>query len=120
MSTSREGKEWYNDQEVGTWPDPNLVFSTVADLPLDASKMKLINDLEIEMMTDLYTRMSSSCQRKCISTRYKEGDLTKGEAVCLDRCVAKYFEVHDRIGQHLQTVTTQNQAIATPDNSKVQ
>lgn len=25
----------------------------------------------------------------------------KGEAVCIDRCVAKYLEIHERIGEYL-------------------
>lgn len=29
----------------------------------------------------------------------------KGEAVCLDRCVAKYLDVHERIGKKLSTMS---------------
>lgn len=43
-------------------------------------------------------RLVTSCHRKCIAPegaahRYVEGDLLKGEAVCIDRCTAKFFEV---------------------------
>ena len=38
-------------------------------------------------------RMTSACQRKCVPTTYRDSDLSKGEAVCLDRCVTKYLEV---------------------------
>ena len=42
-------------------------------------------------------RLVNSCHAKCIApgnqTRYAEGDLLKGEAVCIDRCTAKFFEV---------------------------
>ena len=65
---------------------------------LDEAKMKVVQDLEIEMMTDMYTRLTSACHKKCISTKYREPDLMKGEAVCIDRCVAKYLEIHERIG----------------------
>ena len=49
--------------------------------------------------------MSSSCQKKCIPPKYREAELTKGEAVCLDRCVAKYMEIHDRIGRKLTSLS---------------
>ncbi|KAK2156404.1 hypothetical protein LSH36_214g03027 [Paralvinella palmiformis] len=71
-------------------------------------QLKLIQDLEIEMMADMYNRMSAVCQKKCVPPRYKEADLSKGEAVCLDRCVAKYLEIHDRIGKKLTDVSMQD------------
>ncbi len=47
-------------------------------------------------------RMTEACRSKCISTAYYDGELTKGESVCLDRCVAKYMESHDKVGKKLQ------------------
>jgi len=64
-------------------------------------QMQLLQNLEIEMMTDMYSRMATVCQKKCIPPKYKEADLSKGESVCLDRCVAKYLDVHDRVGKKL-------------------
>lgn len=58
-------------------------------------------ELEVEMMTDMYNRMTSACHRKCISTSYHQADLNKGESVCLDRCIAKYLEIHELIGKKL-------------------
>ena len=52
--------------------------------------------------------MSTICQKKCVPPKYKEADLNKGEAVCLDRCVAKYMEIHDRIGKKLTDVSMQD------------
>jgi len=49
--------------------------------------------------------MTSSCQKKCISTKYLEGELEKGEAVCIDRCVAKYLEIHEQIGKKLTQIS---------------
>lgn len=46
--------------------------------------------------------MTEGCRAKCISTNYHDGELTKGESVCLDRCVAKYMEVHEKVGKKLQ------------------
>jgi len=52
--------------------------------------------------------MTKSCQEKCVPSHYRESDLTKGEAVCLDRCVSKYLEVHDKIGKILTQMTQQD------------
>jgi import inner membrane translocase subunit TIM10 len=79
---------------------------------MDESKMQLVQELEIEMMTDMYAKLTSACHKKvrtvatscyhdhpqCIAPKYREADLQKGEAVCIDRCVAKYLEIHERIG----------------------
>lgn len=76
---------------------------------LDQSKMQLAVDLEIEMMADMYNRMTNACHRKCIPPRYRDPELTKGESVCLDRCVAKYMDIHDRIGKRLTTISQQDE-----------
>lgn len=75
----------------------------------------------LETVTDFFNRMVRSaqtrfpmtslsqanaphraCHEKCISTRYHEQDLNKGETVCIDRCVAKFVEVQKRVGEKLQ------------------
>lgn len=76
---------------------------------LDQSKMQLAVDLEIEMMADMYNRMTNACHRKCIPPRYRDPDLSKGESVCLDRCVAKYMDIHDKIGKRLTTISQQDE-----------
>ena len=45
-----------------------------------------------------------SCYSKCISTRFAEPDLNKGESVCIDRCVGKFFEVNKKVGEKLQNM----------------
>lgn len=72
---------------------------------LDEDKLKIVQELELEMMHDLYSKMTSSCHRKCIPPKYAEPELGKGESVCLDRCVAKYLEIHDRIGKKLTQIS---------------
>ncbi|XP_042220444.1 mitochondrial import inner membrane translocase subunit Tim10-like [Homarus americanus] len=82
----------------------------MAGLPaLNEDQMKLVQDLEIEMMSDMYTRMTNSCHKKCIPTKYKDSEIGKGEAVCIDRCVAKYWEIHERVGKKLQKMSTQDE-----------
>ncbi|KAL1230913.1 Mitochondrial import inner membrane translocase subunit [Trichinella spiralis] len=77
----------------------------------DAVNMQIVADLEIEMMADLYRRMSSACQKKCIPTTYRDPDLSKGEAICVDRCVAKYLEVHDKLGKKLTQLTAPDEKV---------
>lgn len=71
---------------------------------------KLHDCLFSNMCVCLPHRLSRSCHSKCIPPKYSEGDLSKGEAVCLDRCVAKFLEIHDRIGKKLTTMYMQEQA----------
>lgn len=69
----------------------------------------LMAEIEIEMMTDMYNKIASTCHKKCISSRYREADITKGEAICLDRCVAKWTQIHEQIGHKLVAVEMQGQ-----------
>lgn len=75
----------------------------------DQAKLQMMQDMEIEMMSDLYNRMTQSCHKKCIPPKYSESDLGKGESVCLDRCVAKYLDIHERIGKKLTAMSMQDE-----------
>lgn len=52
--------------------------------------------MELEAVSDLFNRIVSSCHAKCISTRYAEPELNKGEGVCVDRSV---FSSGGRVGE---------------------
>jgi import inner membrane translocase subunit TIM10 len=43
------------------------------------AQLQMVAELEMEMMTDMYKRMTNACQEKCIAAHYRESDLTKGE-----------------------------------------
>ena len=58
-----------------------------------------------------------TCHSKCINTRYAEADLNKGESVCIDRCVGKYFEVNKKVGEKLQAVGANAQAAGNTGGS---
>ncbi len=45
--------------------------------------------------------MANQCWKKCI-TRFHDPDLSVGEATCVDRCVEKYVQGQQKIGQRLQ------------------
>lgn len=47
-------------------------------------------------------RLQKNCQAKCIPTNYLEGELNKGESVCLDRCTAKYLDTSMKVSEIMQ------------------
>ena len=54
--------------------------------------------------------MTESCQKKCVPPKnYSDSELTKAESVCIDRCVAKFMDVHDRIGKKLTAMSNPEQ-----------
>ncbi|KAM3584013.1 hypothetical protein VKS41_003982 [Umbelopsis sp. WA50703] len=57
---------------------------------------------EIEMFMDLYNRILANCRNKCIPPKYHEPDLSKGEMVCIDRCVAKYISIQKMLGKKME------------------
>jgi mitochondrial import inner membrane translocase subunit TIM10 len=56
------------------------------------------------MLTSTSTaiRLVRSCTSKCIPSDYRESELNKGESVCLDRCVSKFFEVNVKVSEKMQ------------------
>jgi import inner membrane translocase subunit TIM10 len=72
-------------------------------------QVTIISNASVKLCLFLVSRMSQACLKKCIPPRYKENELSKGEAVCLDRCVAKYMEVHDKVGKKLTSMSTQDE-----------
>ncbi|KAF9731123.1 Tim10/DDP family zinc finger [Paraphaeosphaeria minitans] len=65
--------------------------------PQLSSEQKIAQaEAEIDMVSDMYAR------KKCLDTSYREADLNKGESVCLDRCVAKFFEVNVKVSEKMQ------------------
>mmetsp|Transcript_34729 Transcript_34729/g.84203 ORF Transcript_34729/g.84203 Transcript_34729/m.84203 type:complete len:103 (+) Transcript_34729:70-378(+) len=57
---------------------------------------------EMEMYTDLFNKIASSCFQKCASRKHRDQDLSLGEMTCTDRCVSKYLEGQQLIGVVLQ------------------
>eukprot|EP00934_Nitzschia_sp_Nitz4_P004593 Nitzschia sp. Nitz4//scaffold62_size106224//42493//43018//NITZ4_004353-RA/size106224-augustus-gene-0.90-mRNA-1//1//CDS//3329555847//4583//frame0 len=57
---------------------------------------------EMEMYTDLFNKISSSCFFKCASRKHREQDLSLGEMTCTDRCVSKYLDSQQLIGEVLR------------------
>lgn len=53
--------------------------------------------------------LTESCTKKCVPTDYREGELNKGESVCLDRCVSKFFDVNIKVSEKMQGEAAQKQ-----------
>ena len=56
-------------------------------------------------------RLQQACMKKCIPKEYREGELNKGEGVCIDRCAAKFFDVQMKISELLQQETQAKGAV---------
>jgi import inner membrane translocase subunit TIM10 len=65
--------------------------------------------LSFNTANKLYCRLVRSCTEKCIPNDYREADLNKGESVCLDRCVSKFFEVNVKVSEKMQAEAAQKQ-----------
>ena len=66
----------------------------------------------MEMYTVLFNKLTSTCFAKCASRKHKEQDLQLGEMSCLDRCVSKYMDAQEKIGQVMQKANEQQAAQA--------
>ncbi|KAH8883663.1 mitochondrial import inner membrane translocase subunit tim-10 [Thozetella sp. PMI_491] len=77
------------------------MFGLGARKPTSAEKIAAV-ETEMRMMAYLHNQMTSICTKKCIPRDYREGELNKGESVCLDRCSAKFFEAQQKISDQVQ------------------
>ncbi|KAK4116709.1 hypothetical protein N656DRAFT_724341 [Canariomyces notabilis] len=69
--------------------------------PTSAEKIAAVEN-ELKVLTEMHNRMLKICSAKCLDRTYREADLSKGEAVCLDRCSAKFFDAHQSVSEQLQ------------------
>ncbi|THV78377.1 hypothetical protein D6D29_07714 [Aureobasidium pullulans] len=99
----------------------SFLFGGGRPQPSSAEKIAAA-EAEIDMVSDMYNRYApptihqvaqlshtdrlyslvETCTKKCIPNSYREGDLNKGESVCLDRCVGKFFEVNIKVSEKMQ------------------
>lgn len=73
-------------------------------MPLPPNCRKLAHCLRmiIRLCPTSYNSLNRACAKKCTPNDYREGDLNKGESVCLDRCAAKFFDVHLKVSEQMQ------------------
>ncbi|CAH2447832.1 TIM10 complex subunit [Komagataella phaffii CBS 7435] len=61
-------------------------------------------EAELDMVTGMFNQLVDICHKKCIGTSYNASDLDKNESLCVDRCVAKYFDTNLKVGDSMQKV----------------
>lgn len=75
----------------------------IGGAPQVSSQQKIqAAEAELDMVTGMFNSLVEQCHAKCINKSYAEGDVSKQEAVCLDRCVSKYFETNVQVGENMQ------------------
>lgn len=42
-----------------------------------------------------------ACSKSCVPSTYKDGELNKGESVCIKRCVNKFYTTLELVGEQL-------------------
>lgn len=71
--------------------------------PQVSSQQKLAAaEAELDMVTGMFNSLVEQCHKKCINKSYSESEVNKTEALCLDRCVSKYFETNVQVGENMQ------------------
>lgn len=54
-----------------------------------------------------YTSIVDSCHSKCVKLAEGNGDLSQKDSVCIDNCVAKFFETNTKVGEKMQKMSQQ-------------
>lgn len=81
------------------------MFGLGGAAPQISSQQKLqAAEAELDMVTGMFNQLVSQCHTKCINKSYNESDVNKQEALCLDRCVSKYFETNVQVGENMQKI----------------
>ncbi|KAL7620322.1 protein transporter tim10 [Parahypoxylon ruwenzoriense] len=76
--------------------------------PQPTSEEKIASvQAEMKLLAEMHNRLTRACAKKCVPNDYREGELNKGESVCLDRCAAKFFDVHMKVSELLQQESQQ-------------
>lgn len=91
-----------SSRKCTTSRSPCYILTLTQSPPLTRSHGEMRKAKEEDRVNIPLRRLASSCTAKCIPKDYREGELNKGESVCIDRCVAKYMDVNMKIGQKMQ------------------
>ncbi|CAI5759611.1 unnamed protein product [Candida verbasci] len=70
---------------------------------IDPEKIKLA-EIQFSSMAHTFNKLLRTCELKCLVHHYGEGELTKGESECIDRCVSKYVKANLVVGEHFQSL----------------
>lgn len=70
---------------------------------LTKDQVLFMAEKEMEYRVELFNKLTHTCFRKCTDKSYKESELNMAENSCIDRCVSKYWQVTNLVGQLLGT-----------------
>lgn len=77
----------------------NNVFSTETVDPVKLERASI----QFDVLNVQFNGILDQCYTKCIDRQqYNEGDLTKGENMCIGRCVTKFLTVNKYIGEYMR------------------
>ncbi|KAJ8484723.1 hypothetical protein OPV22_017208 [Ensete ventricosum] len=79
----------------------SVAHTSAAASNLDEEKMLGQAEQEMGFRIDHLNRLAQTCFNKCVDKRYKDSELYIGENSCVDRCVSKYIQVTNIIGDVL-------------------
>ncbi|OVA15551.1 Tim10/DDP family zinc finger [Macleaya cordata] len=69
-----------------------------APTAVDKEQIFGMAEKEMEYRVDLFNKLTQTCFDKCIEKRFKESELHMGENSCIDRCVSKYWQNCQKVG----------------------
>lgn len=77
------------------------LFSQPANLmsERDFEHLLAVSKIQSEGKVQYMKRLMEVCYAKCSARKFKEGDLLLGEGLCIDRCVSKYHQVKNLVGE---------------------
>eukprot|EP00924_Labyrinthula_sp_SR-Ha-C_P010587 snap_masked-scaffold_61-processed-gene-0.35-mRNA-1 protein AED:0.03 eAED:0.03 QI:0/-1/0/1/-1/1/1/0/96 len=68
--------------------------------------------LEMQAVTDMYNKMTTLCHERCFATSSDtDAEINVGELTCTDRCVGKYLEAQQKVGEIMKRIQEQQQAM---------
>ncbi|CAH1424919.1 unnamed protein product [Lactuca virosa] len=80
---------------------PTMASNNEMPVALDKEQIFGMAEKEMEYRVELFNKLTHTCFAKCVEKRYKESELNMGENSCIDRCVSKYWQVTNLVGQLL-------------------
>lgn len=75
--------------------------SQYSQVQVDPEKIKLA-EAQFYATAESFNKLLKKCEDKCLNHEYGEGELTTGEASCVDRCVAKYVRANYVVASNFQ------------------
>lgn len=68
---------------------------------VDPQKIQLA-EIQFTATAHTFNKLLKKCSEKCLVHHYGEGELSKGETECIDRCIVKYLKANYIVGDKFQ------------------